>query len=917
MPVPSTGAVTFLFTDIEGSTWMWERLPEAMKPVLARHDAILREAVDAHDGRIVKTTGDGCHAAFSAAADAIEAAADAQRALSAEAWESIHPETIRVRMGVYTGEAEARAGDYYGPAVNRAARLMSVGQGGQILVSAVTAELARDRLPAGLSLRDLGEHRLKDLVRPERIFQLAGAGLRTDFAPLKSLEAIANNLPAQLTSFVGREAEIAEARRLLGATRLLTFTGSGGTGKTRLSLQVAAEALADFADGVWLIELAPLADPDRVAAAVAAVFDLRDQPGRSMLEQVQDYLRARQVLLVLDNCEHLITASARIADALVRACPKVKVIASSREALGLAGERIFHVPSLGLPEARATLDVIAQSEAVQLFVERAMAAQPRFSLSAQNASAVGEICRRLDGIPLAIELAAARIRLFAPEQIAARLTDRFKLLTGGSRTALPRQQTLRALIDWSYDLLPDSEKALLRRLSVFAGGWTFEAAEAVCDSDDLLDQLGHLVDKSLVAVDDCAGETRYRLLETVRQYAREKLFDAGETGDARARHLAHFALLAGEVGPKLFTGEAVVRFDQLEAEQDNLRAALEWAVDRDPNAALRMVHALQPFWMQRASTVEGLAWADAALRAADAAPAPDGRASRERQTAKARVLAAKSAMMFSLGDNAGARDAAIAGADLARALGDTEALAFVLCFGATAHGFLGDFATARAWLEESLALSRQIGYTFGIGLGLANLVFLVSIDDSEAALPLLDETIAFARTTGNPWVMGLALTNVARVARYAGRGRDARAMLEEAASIGRASRNRGLYTISRSELGHILRQDGALDEAEALYQETLPSWLEHGRRAAAAHELECLGLIAAAQGRVARAARLLGAAEVQRETLNSPMTFYERVEYDAVVGALLAAPEAAAAWAEGRRMTMDEAVALAVETADR
>ncbi|HQY25321.1 MAG TPA: tetratricopeptide repeat protein, partial [Thermoflexales bacterium] len=593
--------------------------------------------------------------------------------------------------------------------------------------------------------------------------------------------------------------------------------------------------------------------------------------------------------------------------------PRVKVLASSREALGLAGERIFHVPSLGLPELKAALDLVSRSEAVQLFVERAMAAQPRFSLNEQNAGAVGEICRRLDGIPLAIELAAARIRLFAPEQIASRLNDRFKLLTGGSRTALPRQQTLRALIDWSYDLLPESEKALLRRVSVFAGGWTFEAAEAVCDSDDLLDALGRLVDKSLVAVDDGASDTRYRLLETVRQYAREKLFDAGETEDARARHLAYFARLAGEVGPKLVTGEAVVRLDQLEAEQDNLRAALEWAVDRDPSAALSMVHPLQPFWMQRASTVEGLAWADAALRAAEAAPAPDGRASRERQAALARVLAAKSALMFSLGDNAGARDVAIAGADLARALGDTEALTLALCFGATAHGFLGDFATARAWIEESLALSRQIGYKFGIGIGLANLVFLVSIDSPEAALPLLDETIAFARTTGNPWVMGLALTNVARVARYAGRGRDARAMLEEAASIGRASRNRGLHTISRSELGHILRQDDELDEAETVYQETLPAWLDHGRRAAAAHEMECLGLIAALQGRVTRAARLLGAAEAQREALNAPMTFYERVEYDAVAGPLRAAPEAAAAWAEGRRMTMDEAVALATD----
>ncbi|HQV29131.1 MAG TPA: AAA family ATPase, partial [Thermoflexales bacterium] len=869
--------------------------------------------VAAHAGRIVKTTGDGCHAAFTSAADGIAAALDAQRALGAEDWESIHPEAIRVRMGVYTGEAEARGGDYYGPAVNRAARLMSVGHGGQVLVSAVTAELARDRLAAGLSLRDLGEHRLKDLVRPERIFQLAGADLKTDFPPLKSLDVLPNNLPAQLTSFVGRAAEIAEAKSLLGATRLLTLTGSGGTGKTRLSLQVAAESLADFADGVWLVELAPLADPDRVAAAVAAIFDVRDQPGRTMLEQLQDYLRTRQVLLVLDNCEHLIAASARVADALVRACPRVKVLASSREALGLAGERIFHVPSLGLPDARAALDVIGQSEAVQLFVERAAAAQPRFSLNEQNAGAVGDICRRLDGIPLAIELAAARIRLFAAEQIAARLNDRFKLLTGGSRTALPRQQTLRALIDWSYDLLPESEKALLRRVSVFAGGWTFEAAEAVCDSDDLLDALGRLVDKSLVAMDDCAGEARYGLLETVRQYAREKLFDPGETEDARAGHLAYFVRLAGEIGPRLITREAVAGLDQLEAEQDNLRAALERAVDRDSAAAMEMVAAIHAFWVQRASSLEGLDWANAALKAAAAAPTPDGRAPRERQVAKAQVLASKSALMLSLGDSAGSRDAAIASADLAREIGDVVTLAFALSVGATAYGFLSDFSMARAWLEESLALSRKIGFVPGIGMGLAGLVFIVSIYDPEAALPLLDEAIAFARTVGNPWAMGLALTNVARLARTAGRGRDARAMLEEAAAIARGSRNLHLYVMSRSELGHILRLDGALDEAATVYRETLPAWLEQGRRAAAVHGLECLGFVAAAQGRVARAACLLGAAEAQREALNAPMTFYERVEYDAVAGPLCAAPEAAAAWAEGRRMTMDEAVALATD----
>jgi non-specific serine/threonine protein kinase len=490
------------------------------------------------------------------------------------------------------------------------------------------------------------------------------------------------------------------------------------------------------------------------------------------------------------------------------------------------------------------------------------------------------------------------------------------LLTGGSRTALPRQQTLRALIDWSYDLLPDSEKALLRCLSVFVGGWTFEAAEAVCNSDDLLDALGHLVDKSLVAMDDCAGAARYGLLETVRQYAREKLFDAGETEQARTRHLAYFSRLAGEVGPKLLTREAIAGLDRLEAEQDNLRAALEWAVERDPIAAMEMVASIPEFWTQRASSIEGVDWANAALKAEAALP-PRRRAERDCQTAIARALAAKSALLFSLGDNTGARDAAVASVALARKLGEMQTLAFALGIGATAHAFMGDLVTARVWLEEELSLSRQIGFAPGIGLGLGGLVFIVAMRDPQAALPLLDEAIRFARELGNPWALGLALTNVARLARIAGRGAEARTILEEAASIARASRNRQLYCMSRSELGHFLRQDGDLDAAAALYRETLPIWRDLGRRAAAVHELECLGFIAAAQGRIARAARLLGAAEAQREALNVLMTPLERLEYDAVAGPLCAMPAATTAWAEGRRMTMEEAVAVAIGTADR
>jgi predicted ATPase len=451
---------------------------------------------------------------------------------------------------------------------------MSVTSGGQSLISQATAAVIQDRLPPQAGLRDLGEHRLKDLVRPERVFQIDAPDLPADFPRLKSLNAFPHNLPVQLSTFVGRETEIAEARRLLSETHLLTLTGSGGTGKTRLSLQLAAEVLPEYPDGAWVVELAPLAGPAYLVPALAAVFDVRETPGRPLLDVVTDYLRAKHLLLVLDNCEHLIDACARLADDLLHACPGLKLLASSREALGVAGETAYRVPSLALPNPQAATPAsLARSEAARLFVERAQAAQPRFALTLSNAPAVAAICWRLDGIPLALELAAARVRVLSVEQILARLDDRFRLLVGGSRTALPRQQTLRALVDWSYDLLPDDERRLLRQMGVFAGGATLEAAEAVgADANaHVLSLLTQLVNKSLVAVDDPAyagsdsGAARYRLLETIRQYAREKLLDekGGEAEGARNRHLAFFLQVTEAAEPKLMGAEMIVALDQL------------------------------------------------------------------------------------------------------------------------------------------------------------------------------------------------------------------------------------------------------------------------------------------------------------------------------------------------------------------
>src|ERR1700752_3091500 len=531
-----TGTVTFLFTDIEGSTQLWEKFPAEMNTALAKHDAILKERIESNRGHIIKTTGDGVHAVFVTVIEAIDAALSVQHDLQL----LIDNLEIKVRMGLHTGEAERRGDDYYGQTLNRAARVMSAGHGGQILISSVTAELAREHLPENTNLLDLGEHRLKNLSKPEHLYQINAPGLRTEFPALHSLNLHPNNLPVQLTSFIGREQELAEEKQKLEGARLLTLIGPGGTGKTRLSLQLANDLLVSFRDGVWLIELAPITEPSLVLQAVAAVFGVREQPGMPLDSLVLNYLRDKHLLLILDNCEHLVETCAQLADQYLHHCPNLKILASSREALGINGETVYRVPSLVLPDqSKDSPESLMGYESIQLFVDRASAASPAFNLTEKNAASVAQICYRLDGIPLAIELAAARARVFSPEQIASRLDDRFRLLTGGSRTALPRQQTLRALIDWSYDLLSRDEQTLLRRLSVFAGSWSFEAVEVICSDLDVLDLLTQLINKSLVVMEE-GDDTRYRLLETIRQYARDKLLEAGEGKEVRNKHLHYF-----------------------------------------------------------------------------------------------------------------------------------------------------------------------------------------------------------------------------------------------------------------------------------------------------------------------------------------------------------------------------------------
>ena len=600
-----SGTVTFLFTDLEGSTRLWEQHPEAMRPALARHDAIVRDAIEGHAGFVVKTTGDGFHAAFGTAHDAVDAAVAAQLALGGEPWDATGP--LRVRMGLHTCEAELRDGDYYGSAVNRAARLMSVAHGGQVVVSAATSELVRG---GSVELVDLGEHRLRDLGEPERVFQIAHPELAREFPALQSVDELPGNLPLQPNRFVGRAASIEQITGLVADTPVVTLTGPGGVGKTRLGLQVAAVLQPEFPDGAWFTDLAPVNTADRVAAVLLETLGYKLAAGEDDVAGLCARLRRRRLLLVVDNCEHLVASVATVVDAISTSAPDVRVIATSREGLGVPAERVVPVTPLRTD---------ADGDAVELFVTRARAARPEFALDATTTPIVVELCRRLDGIPLAIELAAARTRSIAPAKILERLDERFRMLTGGSRTAVARHQTLQAAVDWSYELLSDAESAVLDRLSVFAGGFTLDAAEAVASDDeidafDVLEHVSALVDKSLVVADP--GEETYRLLETIRQYAASRLAASGTAEDVRARHADYYRSVAAAIAPELKGPGELDALNRLSADIENLRLMLDWYHDHARvDVVADVIWELGDFWFLRGHALETIARLEATVDA--------------------------------------------------------------------------------------------------------------------------------------------------------------------------------------------------------------------------------------------------------------------------------------------------------------
>jgi predicted ATPase/class 3 adenylate cyclase len=785
-----TGTVTFLFSDLESSTRLWEEHAEAMKETLAGHDAVLRDAVEAHDGWVVKSTGDGLHAVFETAHAAAMAAVAAQRALSEQRWGATGP--LRVRMGLHTGEAQARAGDYFGPVVNRAARLAAAAHGGQILVSHATEAVLRDHLGGDLGLVDLGEHRLRDLSRPEHVFQLHGLGLTEDFPPLRSLDAVPGNLPVPVTSFVGREQESERVAATLEQARAVTLTGVGGVGKTRLALHVAgaASVSARYRDGCWLCELDPVRDPEAVAEAIVAAFGIEPRQGVTVTEALLEYLRTKELLLVLDNCEHLLQPVGALVSRIEQSCPSVQILATSREGLGVAGEWILAVGSLPVAEAGADLEAIRSCDAVRLFAERAEAVKADFVLDTTNADAVAHTCRRLDGIPLAIELAAARVSTLSAADLAGRLDQRFRVLAGGQRTAVKRHQTLRAAIDWSYELLSEPEQRMLDRLSVFAGGFTLDATEAVTvagsvEPHDVLDLLASLVGQSLVDADTRGPEARYRLLETIREYAQEQLDRRGETDRTRSLHAAFYATYAESVAaahsaaPNDFEWE-----DELDREIDNLRTAFTWAVDtQDTDAALRLLGNTSVPGVSDVALAFAAA-ADAAIALPGASEHPNlpaalaaaawfanqrgnpelaVRRCDEALAAEQRLGTAPDARLWHvrafIAMATGAFDEHIEYTQRAAAVhrlrGDTAGLAVALGQIGVGRTLLGDAAGAANDAAEALACARTIDARGATAATLGLAAYALADSDPKRALALVEEAIelntSLGRTIGPMW----------------------------------------------------------------------------------------------------------------------------------------------------------------------
>jgi predicted ATPase/class 3 adenylate cyclase/DNA-binding XRE family transcriptional regulator len=822
---PKIHLATFLFTDVEGSTKLWESAPEKMKVALQRHHAILQEAIPSNGGTIFQIIGDAFCAVFPTAPSAISAAVTAQHGLHQEQWDLPFP--IRVRMGIHTGEAERTSNDSStggyssNQTLNRVARILDAANGGQVLLSLVTKELLEDSLPAYTDLHDMGEYHLKDLARPEHLFQLNIAGLPSDFPPLNTLDLHHHNLPVQLTSFIGREKEIAELIHLLEKARMVTLVGPGGTGKTRLALQIGAELLEHFQNGVWLVDLAPISDATFIIQTAMAVFGITTERDRPAMATFKDYLRAKSLLLILDNCEHMVEECAHFAESVLQSAPTVKILATSRQALGIRGEQVYSVPSLSTPNSKqlTTSEELTKFESVRLFIERATLVSPNFKLTKDNASSTAQICSRLDGNPLAIELAVARMRSMSVEQIASHIDDRFRLLTGGSRTALPRQQTLRSLMEWSYDLLTEPERILLRRLAVFLGGWTLESAEAVCAGEPVvsfavMDLLSQLVDKSLVLIDNSG---RYKFLETIRQYALEKLLGSGEIQVIGQRHLSHFLTFAETNGRETLGSNQIVALKQLDEEYENIREAMDWAIETGQvEEATQISTALSwLYWQSRALFQEAYEKMTLILN-------HPGTTKEKLFRATALIIAVfhGSFIMWDSERGQAMIDEAIEISTLAGEKGGNQLAWAYAIWGLCMSG--RDNLIAEKALDMGLSMAREMNDKFLLANTIEFQGSLASIQkDYVRAQEFSNECITLFREMGNHWGSARALGNIGLVLYLQGDYQGAQKYLEEALAIHRNIADKNNLITVLGILGQISALTAEYVQAEELLEEKL------------------------------------------------------------------------------------------------
>jgi predicted ATPase/class 3 adenylate cyclase len=867
-PELPTGTVTFLFTDIEGSTLLLQELGDRYPGVQEEHAAIVRGAVEEAGGVVARTEGDSFFAAFHSPVQAVGAAVAAQRSLAAHEWS--HGKPLRVRMGLHTGEGIPGGGDYVGIDINRAARIGAAGHGGQVILSDATRGLVEHDLPEGTSLRDLGDHRLKDIAHPEHLHDLVIEGLPADFPRLRTLDARPSNLPVQLTSFVGREEEIADIRELLGKARLLTLTGAGGTGKTRLALQVAAEVLADHADGGFFADLSRVTDPALVPSALARAMRIADTSTRPVIESLKEHLADKDLLLVVDSFEQVVEAGPVIEE-LLAAAPRLTVVATSRVALAVRGEQEYVVPPLDLPDPERLPDVptLRRFAAVRLFTERARAVAPRFAVTEENAAAVARITAGLDGLPLAIELAATRTKVLTPDQIAGRLDERLAL-TSSARTVPERQRTLRATIAWSYDLLGEGERRLFAGLSVFAGGWTLVSAEAVCDPGgiglDVFEGMSSLVDQSLVRRIEANGdESRFTMLETIREFGRERLGAEGEEDAFLRRHAEHFLDLAREAGPHLEKEPAWL--DRCDREHDNLRAALRWAIDQgQAGRAQAAAGALWRFWQLRGHLTEARLWFQEVLAM------PSG----------AEPTAARAA-----------------------ALGGAGGIAW----------WRGDVSEARASYEEALAIERGLGDPARVAEALYNLAFPVIGEDPETAAELFEESLELFRRTGNESGVARALGMLTFGDALAGNWGPVVVRTEEAVAIWRRLGDAFHLTDDLISLSMAYTHLDRLAEARSTALEALDLVLDAESPPGIAGALMAMAFVANRESRHRDALRLIGAVMALSERIGGgpPEEFIHQTvgNPEADARSQLSEDDADRAWEEGRAMTVDDAVALA------